>query len=167
MAARSSVIRNLMRRVSHGECPCHSCQTGRIAQDVVGAASAIRSNGRARQRSYAVPLDQSMSKEYAFELSASNLRFGEGVTREVGMDLKNLGARKVGVYTDPGVSKLLPLQVARESLEENGVPYEIYDKCRVEPNLDSWNDAISFAKQHDFSHFLAVGGGVSRIRIAN
>lgn len=22
-----------------------------------------------------------------------------------------------------------------------------------------WEDAISFAKKHDFSHFLAVGGG--------
>ena len=29
------------------------------------------------------------------QLAASNLRFGEGVTAEVGMDLKNMKARKV------------------------------------------------------------------------
>jgi hydroxyacid-oxoacid transhydrogenase len=29
------------------------------------------------------------------QVAASNLRFGEGVTREVGMDLKNMKARKV------------------------------------------------------------------------
>lgn len=53
------------------------------------------------------------------------------------MDFKNQGARKVGVYTDGTVSKLLPMKMAIESLEEAGVPYEIYDKTRVEPNEES------------------------------
>ena len=30
------------------------------------------------------------------QVAASNLRFGDGVTREVGMDLKNMKATKVG-----------------------------------------------------------------------
>ena len=29
------------------------------------------------------------------QVAASNLRFGDGVTAEVGMDLKNMNARKV------------------------------------------------------------------------
>ena len=29
------------------------------------------------------------------QVAAANLRFGEGVTREVGMDFKNMNARKV------------------------------------------------------------------------
>ena len=45
-------------------------------------------------RKYATPVN-SVSKEYAFEVAASNLRFGDGVTAEVGMDLKNMKARKV------------------------------------------------------------------------
>ena len=36
-----------------------------------------------------------MIHETAFELAASSIRFGAGVTREVGMDLADLGARRV------------------------------------------------------------------------
>jgi len=32
------------------------------------------------------------------QIAASNLRFGDGVTAEVGMDLKNMKARKVGFH---------------------------------------------------------------------
>ena len=31
-----------------------------------------------------------------WQVAAAHLRFGEGVTREVGMDFKNMKARKVG-----------------------------------------------------------------------
>ncbi len=44
------------------------------------------------------------------QVAASNLRFGDGVTLEVGMDLKNMKARKVGVFTDPNVANLLPMK---------------------------------------------------------
>jgi len=50
-------------------------------------------------RGYASPVDAPQA-DYAYEMAASNLRFGEGATREVGMDFKNLGAKKVGVFTD-------------------------------------------------------------------
>lgn len=34
--------------------------------------------------------------KFPIQVAASNLRFGDGVTREVGMDLKNMKATKVG-----------------------------------------------------------------------
>ena len=54
-------------------------------------------------------------------MAASSVRFGVGVTREVGMDLKEMGARRVLVLTDPVVGGLPPVQTVLESLEENGV----------------------------------------------
>ena len=42
-----------------------------------------------------------MISETAFEMAASSIRFGVGVTREVGADLKELGARRVLLVTDP------------------------------------------------------------------
>jgi hypothetical protein len=63
--------------------------------------------------------------------------FGEGVTREVGMDFANQKARKVGVFTDKTVGQLLPMKMAIESLDANGISYEIFDRTRVEPNQES------------------------------
>ena len=42
--------------------------------------------------------------EYAFEMASAMIRFGEGVTGEVGMDVNNLGIKKLCVVTDKNVS---------------------------------------------------------------
>ncbi|CCO31868.1 hydroxyacid-oxoacid transhydrogenase [Rhizoctonia solani AG-1 IB] len=75
------------------------------------------------------------------------------------MDLKNLGATKVGVFTDHNLAKLLPMKMTIESLDQHGVNYEVFERVAVEPTDSSWNDAITWSRKHDFSHFLAVGGG--------
>src|SRR5579871_2678459 len=100
-----------------------------------------------------------MSNEIAFEMAVSNIRFGAGVTREVGMDLAELGARNVLIVTDPVVAKLKPLETVRESLEASKIPYTIYDRVRVEPTEESFLDAIEFAKKGDYDAIVAVGGG--------
>lgn len=41
--------------------------------------------------------------DYAFEVAGSSVRFGMGVSREVGMDAVNLGLRRVLLMTDPHV----------------------------------------------------------------
>jgi hydroxyacid-oxoacid transhydrogenase len=110
-------------------------------------------------RKYATPVN-TLEKEYAFEVAASNLRFGDGVTAEVGMDLKNMKARKVGVFTDPNVSQLTPMKTTLASLQaQDDLPFEVFDQVVCEPTEDSWRDAIAWARKHNFSHFLAVGGG--------
>ncbi|ORY80714.1 putative alcohol dehydrogenase [Leucosporidium creatinivorum] len=166
------VVQALMQRTHKTHCGCPVCSTvGHSGSDIMAAANALRSGGKSRQpvgsRGYATPVDT--PTEYAFEVAASNLRFGEGVTREVGMDFANQKARKVGVFTDKTVGQLLPMKMAIESLDANGISYEIFDRTRVEPNQESWQDAINFAKQHDFSHFLAVGGGsvIDTCKVAN
>ena len=88
-----------------------------------------------------------MKNEIAFEMAASSIRFGPGVTREVGMDLADLGARKVLVITDPVLSDMAPVQTVLESLESAGVNFVLYDRVRVEPTDESFLDAIAFAKQ--------------------
>jgi len=35
------------------------------------------------------------------------------------------------------VSKLLPMQMATQSLQSAGIEFEVYDKTRVEPNQTS------------------------------
>lgn len=98
-------------------------------------------------------------KEIAFEMATSSIRFGPGVTREVGMDLADLGLRRVMVLTDPNLRALTPVTTALESLERHGVGFVLYDRVRVEPTDESFLDAIAFARQDRFDGFLAVGGG--------
>ncbi|XP_028328774.1 hydroxyacid-oxoacid transhydrogenase, mitochondrial-like isoform X1 [Gouania willdenowi] len=97
--------------------------------------------------------------DYAFEMASSNIRYGEGVTREIGMDLQNISAQNVCVMTDRNLSFLPPMKAVLESLAKNGVKYKVYDNVRVEPTDSSFKDAISFAKSGSFDVFVAVGGG--------
>jgi hydroxyacid-oxoacid transhydrogenase len=97
--------------------------------------------------------------EYAFEMATSGIRFGCGVTREVGMDLAEWKLRRVMLLTDPNLRELNPVQTAIESLRENGIDYALFDRVRVEPSDESFLDAIQFAHEGGFDGFVAVGGG--------
>ncbi len=92
-------------------------------------------------------------------MAVSSVRFGAGVTREVGMDLAELGAKRVLVLTDPVVRALPPVQTVLASLEEAGVAAALYDRVRVEPTDESFLDAIAFARDGAYDAFVAVGGG--------
>lgn len=100
-----------------------------------------------------------MSLDTAFEMAVSSIRFGKGVTREVGMDLADMGAKSVLVMTDPTVRQLPPMQVLIDSLDASQIRYAIYDRVRVEPTDESFLDAINFGKASNFDAIVAIGGG--------
>ncbi|MBV8729173.1 MAG: iron-containing alcohol dehydrogenase, partial [Acidobacteriia bacterium] len=103
-----------------------------------------------------------MPHEIAFEMATSSVRFGRGVTREAGMDLADWGARRALVITDSQLRKMQPVQTVLESLETNGVAFSVYDRVRIEPTDESFQDAIAFARGGDaFDAIVAVGGGSS------
>jgi hydroxyacid-oxoacid transhydrogenase len=100
-----------------------------------------------------------MTHDIAFETTFSSLRFGVGVTHEVGMDLADLGVRTALVLTDRRISRLRPVHIVLESLETNGVRAVLYDRVQVEPTDRAFRDAIEFAAQAQAEAFVAVGGG--------
>src|SRR6266851_754681 len=100
-----------------------------------------------------------MALEYAFELASSSIRFGPCVTREVGMDLAEMKARRVMVLTDANLARLPPVAAVLESLSDNQVSFTLFDRVRVEPTDVSFREAIDFATQGGFDAFVAVGGG--------
>ncbi len=100
-----------------------------------------------------------MSNDTAFEMATSNLRFGPGVTREVGMDIVDMGARRVLVLTDPKLSGLPPVATVRESLDARDLEVSVFDRVRVEPSDASFKEAIDVACEGEFDAFVAVGGG--------
>ena len=100
-----------------------------------------------------------MTHDTAFEMAVSSIRFGAGVTHEVGMDLKEAGVGFALVVTDPTVARLQPVRSVVESLERNGIPFALYDRVRIEPTDESFRDAIQFAERHPVEAIVAVGGG--------
>ena len=100
-----------------------------------------------------------MERDTAFEMAASNIRFGQGITREVGMDLKDRGLERVMVLTDPNLQEMEPVQTALAAIEREAVEYALFDGVRAEPTDGSFQAAIAFAEEGGFDGFVAVGGG--------
>lgn len=151
---------SLLRTVQYAHppnCPCHSNpghHHHQHAKPQVDRYAQHRS-----QKRFASVLDSSQQTEYAFEMAASSIRFGPGVTKEVGMDFANMGAKKVCVVTDSTVRNLTAMKQVEEALTAQGIAYEIFDKVRVEPKDSSIKEAIEFAKPYQPDAFLGVGGG--------
>lgn len=99
------------------------------------------------------------SLEQAVELATSNIRFGTGVTRELGADLSDRGLRNVMLLTDPFVAALPPVETALASLDESDIRVTVYKNVSVEPTDASFLDAIRVAESVRPDAFVAVGGG--------
>ena len=100
-----------------------------------------------------------MEHETAFNMGASNIRYGPGASAEVGMDLADMGIKNVLVVADPNLAKLESVGTVLESLDEQKVSYTLFDGVRVEPTDESLAEAIGFASSQSFEAIVAVGGG--------
>ena len=92
-----------------------------------------------------------MEHDYAFEMAASNIRYGVGATREVGMDLADLGVKRVMVLTDPRVRGLAPVGKVLDALAEEGIEYSLFDSVRIEPTDSSLKEAIRVSRSGNFA----------------
>ena len=99
--------------------------------------------------------------ETIFTMEATPLKYGPGASEEVGWELKRLGASRVMLVSDPGVVEAGITPHIRELIEAEGIEVELFEKARVEPTADSFQEAADFAKEGEFDGFVAVGGGTS------
>jgi len=102
-----------------------------------------------------------MTYETAFTMDTSSIKFGAGVTREVGADMAALGAQRVMVVTDPNLSNSETVAVTLEALRAEGIDAVLFDRVRVEPTDTSFKEAIRFATEGNFDGYVGVGGGSS------
>jgi hydroxyacid-oxoacid transhydrogenase len=99
--------------------------------------------------------------ETVFTLEATPIKFGPGAVDDAGWELKRLGVRRALLVTDPGVAALGHPDRVREAIEREGIEVVLYDRARVEPTLESLQDAADFAKDAGVDGFVSVGGGSS------
>ena len=97
--------------------------------------------------------------ETAFTMDTSSIKYGWGVTREVGYDMTRLGARRVMVVTDPGMANSAPVSITLEALRREGIDTVLFDQVRIEPTDASFKEAIRFATEGAYDGYVAVGGG--------
>lgn len=100
-----------------------------------------------------------MQYDTAFQMAASNIRFGAGTTAEVGMDLQALQVERVMLVIDPALVELPTGAIVRHALQAAGIAFEQYDRVSVEPTAESFQAATAAAIEGRFDAFLAVGGG--------
>ena len=102
-----------------------------------------------------------MSHETVLTMSSAAIKYGFGATREIGWDLKELGARRVLVVTDPRLAELPPVGTVLESLKREAIEAVVFDRTRIEPTDGSLLEAVQVAREGRFDGFVGVGGGSS------
>ncbi|XP_037788999.1 hydroxyacid-oxoacid transhydrogenase, mitochondrial-like isoform X2 [Penaeus monodon] len=138
MAGRAKAL-SLLKHISSAtcQCPAHS-----------GGWSQMAHSTKATE-----------TTDYAFEMACSTVRYGPGVTKEIGQDLEAMGAKRVLVMTDKTLAQMSPVGVVVNSLAKYNVNFSVFDNVRIEPTDVSFKEAINFAKEGEFDAYVAVGGG--------
>src|SRR5262245_30670010 len=95
----------------------------------------------------------------AYQVSTSNLRFGRGTTREVGMALEDLGLTRTLLGRGRKLRDLPTGQVVVDELRAAKRNFESFDAVETEPTDKSFHEAIATAKTGRFDSYVAVGGG--------
>ncbi|MCP3692780.1 MAG: iron-containing alcohol dehydrogenase, partial [Planctomycetaceae bacterium] len=100
-----------------------------------------------------------MTNDTAFQMAASNIRFGAGITREIGMDLQDLQVKRTLVVLDPQLASLPAGTTTLESLKAANINFDVFDEVSVEPTDVSFRRAAEIACEGKYDSFVAVGGG--------
>lgn len=101
------------------------------------------------------------ARETMFTMDATPVKFGEGASGEAGWELRRLGVTRVMLVTDPGVAALGHPERIRALIADEGIDVVMFDRSRVEPTIDSFQEAADFALEHEVDGFVSVGGGSS------
>lgn len=97
--------------------------------------------------------------DHVFSVDVAAIKFGPGSLQEVGSDAKDLGLKRVAVFTDPVLADLPYLVTVKESLRQSGLDFEVYSEVRVEPTDQSFKEASLYASEGRFDGFVSLGGG--------
>jgi hydroxyacid-oxoacid transhydrogenase len=99
--------------------------------------------------------------ETGFTIDTSAIKFGPGITSEVGYEMNRLGSKNVVIVTDSNMSNSEPTHIATKSLKSQNISVTIYDQVSIEPTDSSFKDAINFMEAGKFDGYVAIGGGSS------
>lgn len=94
-----------------------------------------------------------------FSVDISAITFGPGCLAEAGDHARNLGLKRVALFTDRRLADLEHVDIVRRSLADAGLDTVVYSDVTVEPTDTAFVDAARFAADGRFDGFVSVGGG--------
>jgi hydroxyacid-oxoacid transhydrogenase len=97
--------------------------------------------------------------ETIFTVEATPVKYGSGAVDDTGWEATRLGMTRALVVTDPGVVAAGHLDRVVDSLRGSGIDPVVFDRSRVEPTLESLEEAAAFAREARVDGFVSVGGG--------
>lgn len=87
------------------------------------------------------------------------IKFGPGCVAETGREVKNLGAKKIVLVTDPMIAKLGVAQRVVDSVEAEGIAVTVFDQCEADSSVETVEKITALAKDADL--MIGLGGGSS------
>lgn len=97
--------------------------------------------------------------DQAFTVGMPTFTFGAGCLAEAGEQAKELGLKRVALFTDRTLSSSEHVAAALRSLRGAGIDAAIYDEVVIEPTTASFQAAAKFAADGAFDGYVSVGGG--------
>ena len=94
-----------------------------------------------------------------FTVGMPTFTFGAGVLAEAGEQARELGLRRVALFTDARLADGEHVRKVVRSLHAANVDAVVYSDVAIEPTDASFQDAARFAAEGRFDGFVSVGGG--------
>src|SRR6185436_7366413 len=91
----------------------------------------------------------------------TRLVFGVNAVERAGEIVRELGAKKVLLVTDPGIAAAGHEQHVLKSLATDGVKAVVFDKVRENPTTRCIDDCLAVAKSAGIEAIIGLGGGSS------
>ncbi len=99
------------------------------------------------------------NSDKAFTVGMPTFTFGAGCLAEAGEHARELGLRRVALFTDRQLRDLAPVATVRTALVAAGIDVALYDEVVIEPTTASFQAAARFAAAGNFDGYVSVGGG--------
>src|SRR5438094_4752315 len=99
------------------------------------------------------------SSDRGFTLGMPTFTFGAGVLAEVGENARDLGLKRVALFTDRKLASGDHVAKVKASLTAAHVDTIVYDEVAIEPTDSSLEQATRFAREANVDGYVSVGGG--------
>ena len=99
---------------------------------------------------------------YAFDFKLfTEIRMGDGISSQVGTELRKMGIKKVMVASDPGIIKVGIIDGVIDSLNKEAIDYVLFDQIVPNPRISHCEKGAEIGEKFGIEGIVAVGGGSS------